>query len=236
MRPLLCGPDALLINSRDSDEITHKHEAVLSDAMPLALVVANTALFAGLFAYALHMAAKTASRSVRWLWRLAALPAAAVVAGGLHRLAVQAVRVGWLPEETLDLLLVELQVVQSLAVAVLGVAAFVAMRRLTGRFSELEWVIGEVLDRAGAVDLSSLDLTARQHEVLELIGVSTRIDDKSLAEKLGVSPETAHTHVQALLRKTKLRDRRDLVVLAFLVKARRPRALPHAGDTPHLGR
>jgi hypothetical protein len=39
------------------------------------------------------------SRSVRWLWRLAALPAAAVVVGGLHRIAIQAARLKWLPEE-----------------------------------------------------------------------------------------------------------------------------------------
>lgn len=188
--------------------------------MSIALVVFNTVLFAGLASYALVMGSRARSRSVRWLWRLAALPAAAVVAGGLHRLAVQTARVGWLSEETFELLLHEWQIVQSSAVAVLGIAAFLGIRRLAGRFSDLEWVVGEVLDRAQRVDLDALDLTAREREVLDVIGASSRVDDRTLAETLAVSPGTVHTHVRSLLRKTKLHDRRDLAVVAFLLKTR----------------
>lgn len=189
--------------------------------MPLFLVAFNTLLFAGLAAYALVVASRAGSKSVRWLWRVGALPAAAVVVGGLHRIAVQLARRDWLPEERLEVLLNEFQILKSLAVTVIGLAAFVGMRLLAGRLTELEWVVGEVLDRAQKVDLEALALTAREREVLDVIAVSSAIDDKSLAEKLHVSPETAHTHVQRLLRKTKLRDRRDLVVVAFLLKARR---------------
>lgn len=149
--------------------------------MAVALVVVNTLLFAGLASYALVMAARAPSRSVRWLWRLAALPAVAVVVGGLHRTAVQAARVGWLPEERLELLLDEWQIVKSLATTAIGIAAFLGMRRLSGRFSDLEWVVGEVLNRAQKVDLDALDLTAREREVLKMIGASSRIDDKTLA-------------------------------------------------------
>lgn len=191
--------------------------------MPLVLVAFNTGLFAGLAAYALIMAAKTQSRSVRWLWRLGALPAAAVVIGGLHRIAIQSARVGWLPEERLELLLYEWQIVKSLAVALIGIAAFLGMRHLAGRFSDLEWVVGEVLDRAHKVDLDALELTPREREVLDVVGASSQIDDNTLAEKLGVSPGTVHTHIRTLLRKTKLRNRRDLTVVAFLLNTRHDR-------------
>lgn len=189
--------------------------------MAVVLVVVNTVLFAGLASYALVMAARTPPRSVGWLWRLAALPAAAVVAGGLHRTAIQAARVGWLPEERLELILDDWQVVKSLVVTAIGIAAFLGMRHLAGRFTDVEWVVGESLDRAQSIDVDALDLTAREREVLDVIGTSSRIDDRTLAEKLGVSGDTAHSHVQSLLRKTKLRDRRDLVVFAFMLKTRR---------------
>jgi DNA-binding CsgD family transcriptional regulator len=204
--------------------------------MAFALVAFNTLLFAGLAAYALTMAARAQSGSVRWLWRLTALPAAAVVVGGLHRIAVQSARLGWLPEDKLELLLHEWQIVKSLAAAVIGIAAFVGMRHLAGRLSELEWVVGEMLDRAQNVDLEVLELTAREREVLGVIAGSSLIDDKTLAEKLGVSADTVHTHVQRLLRKSKLRDRRDLVVLAFLLRARRDGSSTRRGEARHLHR
>jgi DNA-binding CsgD family transcriptional regulator len=204
--------------------------------MPLVLVVFNTVLFAGLAVYALVVAAPTQSRSVRWLWRLAALPAAAVVAGGLHRIAIHAARMGWLPEQRLEPLLNEWQIVKSLAVTGIGIAAFLGMRRLACRLSDLEWVVGEVLDRARGVDLDALHLTPRERGVLDVIGVSSRIDDRTLAEKLDVSADTVHTHVRALLRKTKLRDRRDLAVVAFLLKTSRDGRLPRKGEARHLQR
>lgn len=189
--------------------------------MPVAFVVFNVALFAGLAVYGIVRATKASTRSLRLLWCLAAIPTVAVVAGGLHRLAVQGALIGWLPEDMLDLLLHEWQIVQSSAVAALGIGAFLVMRHLSRRFSDLEWMVGEVLDRASAVNLDILALTPREREVLEAIRVGRQIDDKTLAEVLWVSPHTAHTHVQSLLRKTKLRDRRDLVALAFLLQTRR---------------
>lgn len=143
-----------------------------------------------------------------------------VVVGGLHRIVIQAARVGWLAEDKLGVLLHEWQIVKSLATTCIGIAAFLGMRHLAGRISDLEWVVGEVLDRAEKIDLDRLMLTTREHEVLDVIGESALIDDKTLAEKLGLSPATVHTYMRTLLRKTKLHDRRDLTVVAFLLKAR----------------
>lgn len=190
--------------------------------MPLAmtLVALNVVLFGLLAAYALILAEKTPSWSVRWLWRLVALPAAAVVVGGLHRLLVQAVSLGWLPKERLEFALGEWLVVKSLVVVVIGIVTFAKMRRLTARFSSLEVVVGDILDRVQTVDLDALELTAREREVLDVVGAGDRFDDRTLAEKLSIAPNTAHAHIRALLRKTKLRDRRDLAVVAFLLNNR----------------
>lgn len=203
--------------------------------MPIPLVVFNLLLFVGLGWYVLVVAARAPSASVRLLWRLAVLPIAAIVIGGIQRLAVQAVRVGWLPEETLDLLLDEYQTVQSLVVAAIGIVTFLVVRRLAIRFTDLEVVTGDMVDRVKGIDLDTLRLTRREHDVLEVLGAGTMIDDRTLAEKLMVSPATVHTHVNSLLKKTKLRDRRDLVVVAFLLRTQEGRGgLPREGEGHHL--
>lgn len=46
---------------------------------------------------------------------------------------------------------------KSWATAAIGIAAFVGMRHLAGRLSELEWVVGEVLDCVQKVDLEVLE-------------------------------------------------------------------------------
>lgn len=191
--------------------------------MPLPLVVVNIVLFAGLGWYALNSASKETAPDVRLLWRLAALPAFALVVGGLQRLAIQAARVGWIPENTLDFLLVEWQVGQSLIVAAIGIAMIVGMRRVAGRFSDVESVAGAMMNRISGIDLESLELTRREMEVLEVLGDSSLVDNKTLAEKLGVSADTVHSHVGSLLRKSKLSDRRDLAVVAYVYRQRQER-------------
>ena len=191
--------------------------------MPMPLVVLNIILFGLLGVYALTMAGRSPWRGVRLLWQLLSLPAFAVVVGGLQRLAIQAVRLGWLPEESLEFLLAQYQVAQSLIVAGIGVAMFVGMRRVSHRFSDVESVAGAMMDRITVVDVDSLDLTPREKEVLEVLGGSSLVDNKTLAEKLGVSADTVHSHVGSLLRKSKLSDRRDLAVVAYVYRQRQER-------------
>jgi DNA-binding CsgD family transcriptional regulator len=56
-------------------------------------------------------------------------------------------------------------------------------------------------------------LTSREREVLDLIRRGL-ISDREIAEVLQVSPATAATHVQRILRKTGLHNRRDLMLLS----------------------
>jgi DNA-binding CsgD family transcriptional regulator len=184
--------------------------------MPVASVLLNLVLFVGLGVYALLLSKRTTFESIRLLWRLAVLPVAALFVSGLYKLVVQAARVGWLPTEGLEFLLHDWQVVQSLVVTAIAGIAFRKMSRLARRLSDLELLAGGLVDRVIHVDLDSLKLTPREREVLRVIASSSLIDDKSLAEKLSVSPSTAHTHVLSLLRKTKLHNRHELSVLAYL--------------------
>ena len=55
-------------------------------------------------------------------------------------------------------------------------------------------------------------LSTREHEVLDLIR-SGVLSDNEIARALHISPATAATHVQRILRKTGLHNRRDLMLL-----------------------
>ncbi len=57
------------------------------------------------------------------------------------------------------------------------------------------------------------ELTPREHEVLQLIAAG--LTNLEIADRLGLSPYTAKTHVSRILTKLGARDRVQLVVLAY---------------------
>jgi DNA-binding CsgD family transcriptional regulator len=61
-------------------------------------------------------------------------------------------------------------------------------------------------------------LSSREHEVLELIRTGI-LSDSEIARALHISPATAATHVQRILRKTGLHNRRDLMLLSHATSA-----------------
>ena len=63
-------------------------------------------------------------------------------------------------------------------------------------------------------------LTDREREVLALVG--SGLSNEEIADRLVISPLTARTHVSRILTKTAVRDRAQLVVLAYESRLIRP--------------
>ena len=89
-------------------------------------------------------------------------------------------------------------------------------RRLIDRFARLAVPADEThADRLR-------DLTEREHEVLALIAHG--LSNREIAERLTLAEPTVKTHVSHLLLKLELRDRAQLVVLAYELGVVRPGA------------
>lgn len=57
------------------------------------------------------------------------------------------------------------------------------------------------------------DLTEREREVVALVGEG--LSNREIAERLFLSPATAKTHVSRAMGKLRVRDRAQLVVVAY---------------------
>lgn len=94
-----------------------------------------------------------------------------------------------------------------------AVVAPTVTRRLLDRFLR-----GDVEE---AVDAARLEvLTAREYEVLELIGLGHT--NQEIAGRLTLSEATVKTHVSRILAKLELRDRVQAVILAYQTRLVRP--------------
>ena len=96
-------------------------------------------------------------------------------------------------------------------------------RRLLGRFARLP--VPD--DETHAARIS--ELTEREHQVLEL--VATGLSNREIAERLTLAEPTVKTHVSHMLIKLDLRDRTQLVVLAYEAGLVRPGAGPMSQPT-----
>lgn len=178
-----------------------------------AVSAVNLLLFAALAWTAISRARSDPSPRLRALGWVAAAAACAFVLGAGQRMALQAVRAGWLSARVTDFLLSDWQLAQSLTSMGLGVVALAALARVWGPLGRADRMVSVLTDRIPPEQVPLDDLTDREREVLDAIG-SGLLSDRELAEALFVAPSTARTHVKNILRKTGLSNRRELMLVA----------------------
>lgn len=182
----------------------------------LVLVAVNSMAFLTLMVMSIRLRRREKYVWVQRLWTIIAIACGALVLGSVQRLALQSVAVGWTTESVAETFTGDLQLVQSLAVLVLVLAAFLTLRKLAASMDASERLSFSLLDRVRHVDPKSLRLTNREAEVLALIGEGVTTD-AGLAAELHISASTVQSHVKSLFRKTGLNSRMDLIALAMLV-------------------
>lgn len=176
------------------------------------LSAANFALFAWLAYVSVQRSRTEGSARLRSVALVTAAVSVAFMLGAIQRMALQAVRAGWLPEGTTDVLLSDWQAVQSLAALGIGIFAAMTLHRVWGPLANAERMVEVLTERVAPTDVPLDELTPREREVLEAIA-SGILTDRDLAEALFISPSTARTHVKNMLRKTGLTNRRELMLV-----------------------
>lgn len=184
------------------------------------LIAINTLAFVVLFVLAWRAMRREPSTRVRRLWLVVVLASGGLILGAGQRLVLQASALAWLPETAARGIVEDWQLFQSLMVVSLVTAVFVIIRRLARSMAATERIAGSILDRVSHVDITALNLTKRETEVLEAIG-SGLLTDSELAENLHISRATVQTHVKSIMRKAGLNKRQDLIAVAYLVDVTR---------------
>lgn len=178
------------------------------------IALGNMLIFGGLGVMAAVSASRESSPRLRLLsWGFAAV-CSAFVLGATTRLTLLAVRRGWLHGSVGDFLESGWVLMQSVAVMGLGISALIVVRNVVGPLRRAEQIVAAMSSRVPkATAMSTLGLTTRELEVLEVIFSGTE-SDRAIADALFISPSTAGTHVKNILRKAGLNSRRDLFLLA----------------------
>lgn len=137
------------------------------------------------------------------------------IVASIQDIGFHAIRLGWL---TVDVGGRLLNVIQGLLVVgglALLVPTLVALRRLTVEFARSEAITDSFVDRLpDGLSIETAGLTKRETEVVELVG-SGQLSDQEIAEALVISPATAATHIRNIMRKTGVKRRADLALLAL---------------------
>jgi DNA-binding CsgD family transcriptional regulator len=158
-----------------------------------------------------------ALQAPRGPFRVLSLGGAAVclllVFSSLHHLLLAAARAGLLASHWVDWLLGPIAALQATLAVLVGVSAVVVARQYWHRVGRAHTMVELLTDRLPSdARARQAALTSREQEVLDLIRQGL-ISDREIAGVLQISPATAATHVQRILRKTGLHNRRDLMLL-----------------------
>lgn len=177
----------------------------------IVVITANTVIFGWLAVNALLRARKSSGPGIRRLHVAAGAASAAVAVGGIQRVALQSVVIGWLPEDALGIILERLALAQALVVALLAATAWRLLRAVRERATTSDSILAAFGEEAHPVDWAAVKLTSRQAEVLEVMAGGVLADSR-IAEALDISIETVRSHVKAIFKATGSTSRIELVV------------------------
>lgn len=174
-------------------------------------ITANGAIFLLLAVRSIQLYRTAISRAVRLLASVVTVVSVIFLMGSLQRIGLQMVEAGWLSEEFGEFLVTGWQLAHNVVVSVVAVVVLLRIRDVLERVDRGERVVAVLTDKvAMAPAVSEWGLTARELEVLEVIGEGRRSDDE-IGAALFISSATAGTHVRNILRKAGLHNRNDLM-------------------------
>jgi DNA-binding CsgD family transcriptional regulator len=137
------------------------------------------------------------------------------VVASVQDIGFQMTRLGWLSESVGVRFVTSIQALLVIGGFFFLVPVLLILRLLTKEFARVEALSDVLVNRLPpGVTIESAGLTRREIEVVGMVGAGY-VSDREIAEQLTVSASTAATHVRNIMRKTGIRRRDDLALLAL---------------------
>jgi DNA-binding CsgD family transcriptional regulator len=137
----------------------------------------------------------------------------------LHYFLMMAAYMGLLASHWVGWLLGPMAAIQATLAVFVGVFVVVLARHYWHRLGRAHTMVEVLTDRLPPdAQARQARLTCREQEVLDLIRRGV-LSDQEIARVLHIAPATAATHVQHILHKTRLHNRRQLMLLPPLKSA-----------------
>ena len=183
------------------------------------LVTGGILIFIAVQAYRLVGTINT--RFARQQAMIVVLLCATALVRSLQDIGIHAIRLGWLPLSTGGRLVSVLQAIIVVAGLAVLVPALIILKQLTSEFARTEVIADRFAGRLPkGVTSETAGLTRREIQVVEVVGTGL-LSDREIADELTISTSTAATHIRNIMRKTGVKRRADLALLAA-------RQRPHA--------
>jgi len=182
----------------------------------LAMTLLTDVLLMVVAVQAFRMARRIETRFARLQAAMVILLCAGGVVASLQDIGVQATRLGWLSEEVGSWFVGRIHATLVVGGLFVLVPVLVILRKLTIEFAQAESVTEALVNRLpDGLTMESAGLTPREIEVVTSIA-DGKVSDQQLADHLFISASTAATHVRNIMRKTDIKRRTDLTLLAVV--------------------
>ncbi|MGI9612491.1 MAG: response regulator transcription factor [Acidimicrobiales bacterium] len=137
------------------------------------------------------------------------------VLSSIQDIGFQAKQLGWVSESIGNKFVGVIQAFLIVGGLLILVPVLALLRKLTVEFARAERLNDTLIERLPAgVTIESARLTPREVEVVASVGAG-RISDSEIADALIISPSTAATHIRNIMRKTGIKRRADMALLAL---------------------
>jgi len=181
----------------------------------LVMTIITDVILIGVGVQALRMGRRIRTRFARLQSAIVVLLCAAGVIASIQDIGVQMTELGWLSESVGRQFVGRIHAVLVVGGLIVIAPVLLILRKLTAEFAQTESVTDALVNRLPAgVSAETAGLTPREREVVAAIAEGN-VSDSEIATILFVSSSTAATHVRNIMKKTGIRRRGDLTLLAL---------------------
>jgi DNA-binding CsgD family transcriptional regulator len=181
----------------------------------LVMTIITDVILIGVGVQAFRMGQRIRTRFARLQSTIVVLLCAAGVISSIQDIGFQMTQLGWLSESVGKQFVGRIQAALVIGGLIVIAPVLVILRKLTAEFAQSESLTDALVNRLPAgLSVETAGLTPREREVVATIGEGN-VSDSAIAASLFVSSSTAATHVRNIMKKTGIKRRGDLALLAL---------------------